>query len=62
MQNLTTRTIVAGGFAILGVGAAAWVVAGPAIERWWKAPKARPIEHATVETDLAAPPIHHIHI
>jgi hypothetical protein len=49
------RTFVAGIFAALGIGAAAWMVFGPAIERWWNTPKPRPIEHIVVETELELP-------
>jgi hypothetical protein len=50
-----TRTFVAGIFAALGISAAAWIVFGPAIERWWNTPKPRPIEHIVVETELELP-------
>jgi hypothetical protein len=49
------RTFIAGVFAVLGVAAATWMVFGPAIERWWKTPKPRPIEHVVVETELDVP-------
>lgn len=55
MRSLNTRAIFAGIFAALGVGAASWMVFGPAIERWWDTPKPRPVEHTAIETDLAAP-------
>jgi hypothetical protein len=49
------RTFIAGVFAVLGVAAATWMFFGPAIERWWKTPNPRPVEHVVVETELDVP-------
>lgn len=40
---------------MLGVAAAAWVVAGPSIVRWWNKPTPTPIEYHAVDTELEAP-------
>lgn len=55
MRSANAKTIAAGAFALLGVCAAAWIVAGPAIGRWWNTPKPRPVEHVLVETELEVP-------
>lgn len=48
-------TVAASAFALLGLCAAAWMVFGPAIERWWNTPEARPVEHVLIETELDVP-------
>lgn len=55
VNRLQAQRIGAAAFAVVGVGAAVWVVAGPRIAKWWNTPAPEPVVHRPVETDLPAP-------
>ncbi len=48
-------TVFATLFAVIGLGGAAWMVAGPAVGRWWNRPDPEPVVHEEVVTGVAEP-------